>query len=224
MKLIINLLFFVFVAVLKTTAQTGFFEDDSRRFYGGPVLGVNFTQVDGDAYSGYTKVGLTGGAMVYARFSKTSGASMEIIYSQKGSKSVNNYTNPYSGYNQGFQIYRMNLNYVEVPIVLHFLTDRRLHYEVGALYAQLISSSESDEGDPGIYIDPSLHRFKQADVEFIAGASYRFYTNWFLEGRIQYSIIPIRSADQIPLGFGYGSAGQFNNMVAFRLVYLFHGK
>jgi hypothetical protein len=39
-----------------------------RTFYGGLVGGVNFTQLDGDNYAGYHKVGFNGGGIVYARF------------------------------------------------------------------------------------------------------------------------------------------------------------
>jgi len=174
--------------LMKILGPDHFFENSELRFYGGPEIGCNFTQVDGDAYSGYSKVGLTGGGLVYVRFSENTGVAMELIYSQKGSKGVVNYTNPYTGLNQGFQTYRLNLNYVEVPIVLHFETGLRLHYEIGLSYGQLISSKEAVDGDPGVYIDPDTHRFIQFDLEGIAGFEYHLGGDVFFEGRFQYSL------------------------------------
>src|SRR5688500_17244565 len=66
-------------------AQSYYVEGDNT-FYGGPVLGFNFTQVDGDNYAGYNKVGLNIGGIVYTKFGSDFAASMEISYTQKGSR------------------------------------------------------------------------------------------------------------------------------------------
>lgn len=193
-------------------AQNTYFSDEYRTFYGGLVLGANFTQVDGDTYEGYHKVGLNAGGIVYVKLSDNIGVSMEMLYTQKGSHAFSQSESPYIG--SYFSEYKLKLNYVEVPIMFHFLTSRKLHYEVGASYAQLINSNESLYSDPGMVIDPNIYSFRKSDISVLAGGSYQIYKWWFLEARFQYSLVTIRDAARIP----FGGPQQFNNVVTLRLV------
>ncbi|MBS1687857.1 MAG: PorT family protein [Bacteroidetes bacterium] len=193
-------------------AQNTYFSDEYHTFYGGLVLGANFTQVDGDTYEGYHKVGFNVGGIVYMKISQDMGISMEMLYTQKGSHDRSQSESPYIG--PYFSEYKLKLNYVEVPVLFHFLTSRRLHYELGAAYAQLINSSESLFSDPGMVIDPNIYSFRKSDISVLAGGSYQIYKWWFLEARFQYSLATIRDANRIP----FGGPQQFNNVVTLRLV------
>src|ERR1043165_9035546 len=62
-----------------------YYEEIPRAFYGGLVVGANFAQVDGDNYAGYHRIGINAGGIVYTKFDEHLAASIEILYSQKGS-------------------------------------------------------------------------------------------------------------------------------------------
>lgn len=198
-------------------AQNGYIEDP-KVFTGGPILGVNFTQVDGDSYYGYHKVGLTAGGVVYVHFTQWFGASMELVYTQKGSRGVNVTESPYIG--TYVEKYSMNLNYVEVPVLLHAKSNR-VDFEAGVAYARLINSKEWAQADVPVIIDPEYNKFNTTDIDYLIGGSINIYKQLYLNIRYQYSIASIRDSYRIPVGFGYGGSGQFNNMFTARLMYLF---
>src|SRR5207249_3932615 len=74
---------------LRAQAQnpSDYYEEVPRTFIGGLIVGCNFTQVDGDNYAGYHRAGLNAGGIVYANLGDHLAASLEILYSQKGSRS-----------------------------------------------------------------------------------------------------------------------------------------
>ncbi len=193
------------------------FADEYRSFWGGIAAGVNFSQVDGDGFAGYNKVGLNAGPVVYARFSPMIGASLEITFSQKGSKMRQITESAYSG--PGVERYDMKLNYVDVPLLLHLMPGGRFHYSLGASYGYLISSEETAETIAPVNLDSELYSFLEQDINMIFGASYQLYGNWFFSGRFAYSLSTIRDPARVPAGYGGGN--QLNNLFTFRLVYLF---
>lgn len=192
-----------------------FFEKDPHVFYGGLVLGMNMCQVDGDAYGGYHKAGLNVGAVVYAQFSPKVGISMEMLYSQKGSRAVIQTTSPYVG--DYLQKYYLDLNYVEIPLMFNFLTNKRLHGSLGASYSRLVKSKEDMITDQGFYIDQDKYYFNKNNIDGIAGISYQLYKSLFVSFRYQYSLTTIRPASRAIIGWGIN---EYNNLFALRFTYL----
>ena len=207
-----------FFLCTKVDAQSNYFADDQKVFNGGLILGANFTQVDGDTYYGYHKVGINVGGVVYVHFTHSFGASMELLYSQKGSRGEDIIESPSIG--TYVEKYFMNLNYVEVPLTLHYIY-HNFDLEAGVSYAYLITSGEWIEADQPVNIDPVLNRFNTTDFEYIFGISHKLYKKLYANIRFQYSILSVRPNDRIPFGYGYGNEGQYNNLFNLRLVYLF---
>ena len=193
-------------------------DDEQKKFSGALVLGLNFSQVDGDSYYGYHKVGLNAGGMVYIHISKVFGISMELLYSQKGSRAVTMTESPYVG--EYISKYYMDLNYVEVPLMLHIIYGK-YDIEGGASYARLIKSSELVITDQPVIIDPVLNRFNTSDIDFTMGLTRKIYTKLFGNIRYQYSLTSVRPADRIPYGYNYGNSGQYNNLFNLRVFYVF---
>ena len=195
--------------------------DNPRIFYGGLVAGGNFSQVDGDGFSGYHKAGLNFGATVYASFTSHFGASMELLYTQKGSRE-RNYTEDAAGVGY-VNDYDLKMNYVEVPVLLRYYASNRLHYGAGISYAQLINSKETAITYAPVNLDTSLYAFHKNDIDFVADVNYEFYKGWFLNFRFNYSVRSIRDGNRIPENYGGGRfAGQYHNYFTLRLVYLIH--
>ena len=219
MRIIAAIVIFLLLASLPGAhAQTDYFPGEPKVFNGGLILGANFTQVDGDSFYGYHKVGLNAGGVVYIHFTRTLGVSMELLYSQKGSRgelvtgsqSIGTYVEKYF----------MNLNYVEVPITFHLIV-HNFDLEAGASYAYLISSGEWIEADQPAVIDPVQNRFNTTDFEYIIGAGRRLYKKLYANIRFQYSILSVRPNDRIPYGYSYGNNGQYNNLLNLRFIYFF---
>lgn len=211
-------LFVISLSFLKVQAQNDYFTGEPKVFNGGLILGMNITQVDGDTYYGYHKVGLNVGGTVFVHFTRAFGVSMELLYAQKGSRGEDIIESPAIG--TYVTKYFMNLNYVEVPVMLHY-TYHRYDVEAGVSYCYLVKSSEWVLADQPLNIDPVANSFNKTELEYIFGLSRRLYKQLYANARFQYSITSIRPSDRIPLGYGYGNQGQFNNMFALRLMYLF---
>ncbi len=202
------------IAGKKASAQTSYFIDDYKLFYGGVVLGTNISQVDGDDYRGYDKYGLNVGAIVYARLEEHIAASMEILYSQKGSKS-NGPTSLEPGVY--IQDYGINLNYAEVPILINYFTKQKSNFGAGLSYSRLANSKETLT-EVGVKTpDLNNYPFKKDDFNIVVGGNVYIYKGLFLNLRFQYSLVSIR--DNIPQN--YINAAQYNNMWVIRFMYLF---
>lgn len=197
----------------KSIAQR--YDDEYRKFFGGVIGGVNLSQIDGDDIKGYNKVGFNAGAIVYTKLDEHIAASLEILYSQKGSRLPS-----VVQLNQGEFItnYRIRLNYAEIPVLINYFDNsRKNNFGGGFSYSQLATSSESLTIAPYRQIDLNQYPFKKVDLNIVLGGNLHLYQGLFLNIRFQYSLISIRN--HIPTDTQDGS--QFNNMWVTRLMYLF---
>ncbi|HQE11946.1 MAG TPA: porin family protein [Flavipsychrobacter sp.] len=193
-----------------------YYIEDPHTFYGGLLLGANFTQVDGDSYAGYHKVGLNVGGIMYARLAEHVAASLELLFSQKGSRGHKVQESGNVG--EFIQKYRIDLNYAEIPIQINYFDKRRSHFGAGFSYSQLISSKEIIQTNLRSVGTDSL-KFRKADLNFVLGGNLHLVKGLFLNLRFQYSLFPIRTKENINMDFG--RAEQYNNLFTLRLMYLF---
>jgi hypothetical protein len=205
-----------FTISVKAQNPSSYYIEDPRTFYAGVIGGLNFAQVDGDSYAGYHKVGFNAGGIVYAHLGENLATSLELLYSQKGSRG---HREQESGAGTLIQTYKIDLDYAEVAVQINYFDKRRSHFGGGFSYSQLITGKETIVTYP---VDPNiqnleLYPFKKADLNFILGGNLKLWKSLFLNLRFQYSLIPIRT--NIPPG--YGRSEQFNNLWAVRLMYLF---
>ncbi len=201
----------------------GLYLEEKKVFYGGLVAGGNFAQVDGDWFAGYRKMGVNAGAIVYAQLAKHIALSLEILYSQKGSRSK---LGQYSPRDHSIYIakYGINLNYAEIPLMINYFDKRKSHFGLGVSYGRLVSSKETVEiiTDTIRNVVTSLdfngqYPFKKDAFDFLAGVELHLWKGLFLNIRFQYSLMPIRS--QIPPP-AYARSDQSNNLWAVRVMYL----
>jgi hypothetical protein len=199
----------------------GLYLPEKRVFYGGLIVGANFAQVDGDYFAGYDKIGLNAGGIAYAQLAKHVALSLEILYSQKGSKS--NQGGEPSPNNTAIYIYKygINVNYAEIPVMINYFDKRRSHFGIGVSYARLVNSSESIQVDSsGIAKTLNFninYPFKKDAFDFLAGVELHLVKGLFMNIRFQYSMIPIRT--QLPPP-DYARANQYSNLWTVRLMYL----
>ncbi len=193
-----------------------FFEEPRKTFEGGLAFGMNMSQVEGDSYSGYHKVGLNTGALVYIHFNQTAGISLELLYAQKGTRGAHVIESQYVG--TSFDKYYLNLNYVELPVLFHWRPKLIYDIELGLSYARLMGYKEWAEADQPIIFPPDLTYFNKNDIDYVGGLSVWFHKHWHAEARAQFSAITIRPWDRVLPRYLGGN--QFNNTVALRLMYI----
>jgi len=223
MRLLTSLLFGV---ILTATAAADSFAQEApvyfagdRQFYGGVVIGLNCSQVDGDTYSGFHSAGLNAGGLVYWHFHPQIGMSLEFLYSQKGSKGVTESTDPYAG--PYFEKYKIRLNYVEAPLVFHYFLSPRFQVGLGGSFNALIGSKESLTM---IYPVNNLDAgpFNKYTFDLVGSLSVAVWKGIMLNARYQYGITPLRDWQNAPvLSPAAGRRDEYNNMVTFRIIYLF---
>ena len=213
---LIGLLFTLF-SNSQVFAQSNYYIENERTFYGGVLAGANFDQVDGDNYAGYHKVGLNVGGVVYIKFDEHVAASMQILYSQKGSNA--NYA---QGLAPGQSIinYGVNLNYAEIPILFNYFDKRKSHFGGGFSYSRLASSKEHITIDPPLNppVDPNSFAFRKSDYNLVLAGDLHIWKGLFLDIHFQYSLVSIR--DKTPVDYTRGA--QFNNLWVVRTMYLFN--
>lgn len=188
-----------------------------RVFRGGLILGLNFSQVDGDTDGGVHKVGMHVGAGSYVSLSERIGMQLDILFSQKGSRFGREYYDPGSG--QYLSVYKMKLNYVELPLSLQYYCTPYIHFGAGISFNRLLSSEESWNTLSGWRIfDPEVFRFEPNSWDGFLSASYRLTEALRVEVRYQRSITPIRYGRFVPEQFSSAPTQQ-NNMIVLRLGY-----
>lgn len=187
------------------------------RFQAGIIAGGNFSQVDGDLDAGVHKVGLNAGFSSYTMLAPDLYLNLELLYSQKGSRfgreEYNYYAGPY------LTVYQMRLNYIEIPLLLHYEVAPRWLIGAGVSYNRLLQSEERFRSLYGwITFDPEKYLYKKNEWEYVGSASFRLSNKVTAELRYQYSITPVRAAADVPPDFG-GYKAQRNNLFALRIGY-----
>ncbi len=194
--------------------------DNDNTFLGGLIAGTNFCQVDGDNFAGYHKVGWNVGAVVYTKLAENLTASMELLYSQKGSRAgVNQVPKLANDRNTIITDYRIKLNYLEVPILLNYYDKRKSNFGAGLSLGRLSSSREIyTDGDGHTYEnDAKLFPFRKLDLNMVLNGNAHVWKGLFLNLRFQYSLISIRSA----YNYVTGREQQFSNLWITRFIYIF---
>jgi hypothetical protein len=206
------------MAVTTGRAQNNFYVDNDRTFFGGLVAGVNFAQVSGDNYKGFDKIGMNVGGKVYLPLTSEIVASIEILYTQKGSvgKEITS-----AGAIQGVTVrnYAISLDYAEVPVMINYFFPSKTHVGVGISYGRLVRSAEKGITTPDQKFDPAKYPFNKSAFDFILDGNLRIRKGLFLNPRFQYSLIKLRDEKNIAPYF-YGSS-QFSMVFALRLAYFF---
>jgi hypothetical protein len=199
-----KILFFSFLFVL--LVQMGF----SQSFKAGFHFGMTATQVTGDTYSGYKKLGIFAGISVNHPIDEKSSLQMEMNYIQKGSRrNVDSLSTDPS--------YLMRLQYLEIPILYKKSFRKNFGYEFGISFGYLIKAAEYDD----TYLISINYRlpFKKYEVAGIAGINYKINEKWRFSFRYSYSILSIR-----PQVDGYSrfmNGGQYNDVLCTSLQYSF---
>ncbi len=205
----------------------------SQHILGAISAGINLSQVDGDQVYGYNKVGLNIGPSAIIPFGKNKqwSVTLELLFSQLGSrqKNVNAKADTvYLTHPKYYDGYRLSLNYVQIPVIVHFTDKRFIAGGVGFLYGRLVGVSEYEDYDDNrgfVRQDSTTLRgpYSLSDVEVLAEARVRVYQGLWFDVRYSYTMFPIRTREFQNQYFRntFFNRKQYNNVITIRLVYIF---
>jgi hypothetical protein len=188
---------------------------DAQFIKGALIFGTNISQIDGDEVYGFKKIGFNIGASAIVPFSNKWAISIENIYSQKGAYQKPQYADSISGE------YRIKLNYVEVPVLVHY-TDKNI-FTVGAglSWGRLVKVDEWEHGNK-TNTSLSSGTYSQNDINILADLRFRIWKKLKFNIRYAYSIPKIRTREHSDLSGDTWIRKQYNNLVSFRLIYVFN--
>ena len=157
-----------------------------QKFNAGFSGGITASQVDGDSFKGFNKLGLTAGAFVNRHIKYNIYWQIEIKYVSRG---------VYKGLGEyDPTLYKSGYHYVELPLSVNYLHDQQIQVELGASPEILITTVFSDENgviDPINY--PDNRRF---GLSVLAGVTYWFNARTGVGLRFTYSAIPFRDPQE----------------------------
>jgi hypothetical protein len=189
----------------------------TQKFNGGILLGGDISQVDGDTWDGYYKVGLIGGGFVSLQVSPHSSFQMELEYIQKGSRKN---SDPEKGDNT---MYLLRLHYIEIPLLYQYTFARRFSAEIGPAADITIGSYEETENGEVTNTVP----LRPVTLCGIIGVSGYITHHLKANFRFNYSLISIRDATA-PYPPGYRKIlfewGQYNNVLSLSFSWDFKAK
>ena len=203
MKLKILLLSLLFLFSLPSFGQS---------FKAGLTAGLVASQVDGDNFGGYDKIGPYGGLMVAYPINDNLDIAMQISFIQKGSRKN---AKPSEG---DYDSYLMRLNYAEIPLYMHLnIAKERLYFEGGLTFAYLINAVEKDAYGV-IQQATSVPDFRRFEMGILGGFVWMLNEKYSVGIRGQYSLIPIRQTPIIKLWY-YNDPLQNNVLVTYLSYY-----
>jgi len=189
---------------------------NAQDFKGGLIAGVNTSQIDGDGYGGFNKVGFIFGGFVSRNFNEKLTGQFEMIYIGKGSVKP---AHPDRG---DYTFRKIHLDYIEMPLILKIFPEKLLKkenlkfiFDIGLSYSVLMSNKEMDEFGEVDIIKP----FKSGELSYQIGINYAISENLFVNFRSSRSITPIANKVLIT-SFGI-FGGSFNNLISLTLGYQF---
>jgi len=189
-----------------------FISSSAQRFEGGFLAGMVASQVDGDTYSGYNKLGFSAGAYVFTPISSKTDLQLEIKYISKGAnKKVSD---------PDIRQYTSYLNYIEFPVLLKLNTSKKIDWEGGIGFGYLFSFSEKDEN--GLLPSEESAHFKPFELSGLLGMNYAFTEHFSANIRFSYSILPVMDYGQTTAR--YFRSGAFNNLFNISVYYSLEGK
>ena len=172
--------------------------------------GVNFAQIDGDAYSGYNKAGFDVGAGVLVRFHKYFSTSVEVGYTMWGAQA--------NLIEKNTDLYRTNLNYVQIPIAINVHEKEIFLFSAGLNVSFLAQFKERNE--IGINttdtVQPQPKRF---DLDAFASIHFIIKKQFGIGLKFSYSMIPFRGIEPVYASLTH-IHNEYNNVLTIRFMYI----
>jgi len=191
-----------FVTLLLFSVASGY----GQQFNAGLFGGVNVSQVSGDTYTGFNKLGFNAGVFVNSLIDKHFYWQAEIKYGTRG---------VYQGPTDSNQsLYRSSYHILELPLSVNYLFDEKIQVELGTSPEVLVTTLYWDENglmDKSTY--PDNRRF---GLSVFAGMGYWFGNRMMAGLRYTNSAVPFRDPEEWN---NSQYRGYFHNAISLTLAY-----
>ena len=210
----------------------------AQRFKGAVMGGMNISQVDGDEVYGYHRIGGQIGLAAILPLKKWD-ITLETVFNQKGAFQKQQYLHEdydtiFDQINSSYHIdtaiytgaYDLRLNYVEIPLMVHYTDKERYTVGIGFSYGRLVNFSEIEHGGNVPPYSDTV-KFSKNDYNFLADLQIRVWKQLKFNIRFSYSMASIRERTYYDVIYHLKdpwTRKQYNNMLTFRLVYVFNEK
>lgn len=158
--------------------------------------GVNISSIEVDGGDDLdSRTGFHAGGLVHIHLNNHWAVQPEVVFSAQGGESGGT---------------KLKLNYINVPILLQFMTNNGFRLQTGPQLGFLLSA-ESKIGDVEVDVDDA---FKMLDFAWSFGAGYIFQNGFGLDARYNLGISNINdnsSTDAMNRVFQFGVFYQFKN-------------
>ncbi len=153
-------------------------------FKTGLLAGISASQIEGDGYGGYNKMGFIVGGFTNTDFSDKWSTQFEIYFINKGSRKN---PKPSDG---DYDKFYLNLNYVEIPVALRY-KHKQFMFEGGLYLAKFLSYHYEDEF--GELTQPfTQFPIESFDFGGFIGFNYNYNEHLTFNIRSKSSLLPFR--------------------------------
>ena len=168
--------------------------------------GLTTSQVYGDGFGGYNKLGFTAGVGTYTAISNRFDFQFELNYSTRGARKRPTSQDP--------TIYRIGANYIDIPLLLK-TSISFFELEFGICNGVYLFHNEADNFGR---VPKNLHgwQFNRYELAGNVGINVPINEKWLVNARFHYSLLPAAGK----LGFVSGFAlfgGAYNNVITLSL-------
>lgn len=195
----------------------------------GVKAGANLSTLTGDAVSDDVsmKAGFHAGGLLEIKFTDKIALQPELLFSLQGAKTEDTETIGGVTYHDESKV---NLSYINVPVMLKFYPVGSFFLEGGPQVGFLVSAKSKDEStatapDNTITTESTetdiKDQLKGVDVAFNFGLGYDFTPNFFANARYSLGLSNVYDAPDSFGGFGVTELDAKNSNISFSLGYKF---
>jgi len=199
-------------------------ESKAQRVKGALIGGLNMSQVDGDEVYGFKKPGLNLGASATVPIWNNFSFTIETIYNQKGAVQGQQYIATDSLGNELTGEYKLQLDYLEVPFLIHYTDKDVISAGFGFSYGRAVNIKEWEHGNLIETTTLNSGTYNIDDYNILADVQFRIYKRLKFNLRYAYSISKIRTREFTNLIGESWTRDQYNNLISFRFIYMFNEK
>ncbi len=213
----------LFITIILLTGISAFYSAHGQRVMGVLIGGTNLTHVEGDDVFGFRKFGINAGAAAVVPFGDKWTFSIETIYTQKGSYHKEGGRGMDYRYRHDYNQYKLVLNYVEVPVLFHYIDRTGLRGGVGLSYGRLI---EVKEWEDNVRIATSTLNdgpYDLNDYSALFDVQIPIYKQLKFNVRYSFSLFKIREREYLNVDPGEEKIRkQYNRVLSFRVLWYFN--
>jgi hypothetical protein len=196
----------------------------AQQFRGAVIGGFNLTQVDGDEVYGYSKFGIHAGAAAILPLGNHFSVSLETLFNQKGALQGDQYERTDSLGNLLTGAYKLRLNYLEVPVLIHYTDKDFFTVGTGFSWGRLTSVKEWEHGQRIETTTMQKGPYTKSDINVLADLRFPIYKKLKFNFRYAYSIAKIRTREFSDFYNNTWTRKQYNNLLTFRFIYVINEK